>query len=47
MPINVYGISSNISESKIDTSLVVQKLFLRTKYIEADIEEVIDMKKTI
>ena len=29
MPINVFGNSSNNSEHKIDTSLFVQKLYLR------------------
>ena len=44
MPINVFGNSSNISEHKIDTSLFVQKPYLRTNYIEANIEEDIDLK---
>ena len=44
MPINVFGNSSNNSEQKIDTSLFVQKPFLRTNYIEANIEEDIDLK---
>ena len=44
MPINVFGNSSNISEQKIDTSLFVQKPYLRTNYIEANIEEDIDLK---
>ena len=44
MPINVFGNSSNNSEQKIDTSLFVQKLYLRTNYIEANIEEDIDLK---
>ena len=44
MPINVFGNSSNNSDNKIDTSLFVQKLYLRTKYIEANIEEGIDLK---
>ena len=45
MPINVFGNSSNNSEHKIDTSLFVQKPYLRTNYIEANIEEDIDLKK--
>ena len=46
MPINVFGNSnSNSSDNKIDTSLFVQKPYLRTNYIEANIEEDIDMKK--
>ena len=45
MPINVFGNSSNNnSEQKIDTSLFVNKPYLRTKYIEANIEEDIDLK---
>ena len=44
MPINVFGNSSNSSEQKIDTSLFVQKPYLRTNYIEINIEEDIDLK---
>ena len=45
MPINVFGNSnSNDNGIKIDTSLFVQKPFLRTNYIEASIEEDIDLK---
>ena len=45
MPINVIGNSnSNNSDNKIDTSLFVQKPYLRTNYIEANIEEDIDLK---
>ena len=45
MPINVFGNSnSNISDNKIDTSMFVQKTYLRHNYIEADIEEDIDLK---
>ena len=44
MPINVFGNSSNNNDSKIDTSLFVQKPYLRTNYIEANIEEDIDLK---
>ena len=44
MAINVSGNSSNNSDKKIDTSLFVQKPYLRTNYIEADIEEDIDLK---
>ena len=44
MPINVFGNSSNNSEQKIDTSLFVQKPYLRNMYIEANIEEDIDLK---
>ena len=44
MPINVFGNSSNNSDSKNDTSLFVQKPYLRSNYIEANIEEGIDLK---
>ena len=44
MPINVFGNSSNNSDAKIDTSLFVQKPYLGTNYIEANIEEDIDLK---
>ena len=44
MPINLFRNSSNNSDNKIDTSLFVQKLYLRTKYIESNIEEDIDLK---
>ena len=44
MPINGFGNSSNSSDIYIDTSLFVQKPYLRTKYIEATIEADIDMK---
>ena len=44
MPINVFGNSSNNSANKIYTSLFVQKPYLRVNYIEASIEEDIDLK---
>ena len=44
MSINVFGNSSNFSENKTVTSLFIQKLYLRTKYLESNIEEDIDMK---
>ena len=45
MPINVFGNSSSSnSGNKIDTSLFVQKPYLRANYIEAKIEEDIDLK---
>ena len=47
MPINVFGNSSNNSDNKIDTSLFVQKPYLRTNYIEGNIEEDIDLKNNI
>ena len=44
MPINVFGNSFYDNNNKIDTSLFVQKPYLRTNYIEANIEENIDLK---
>ena len=44
MPINVFGNSSNNSDKKIDTSFFVQKPYLRSNYIESNIEEDIDLK---
>ena len=45
MPINVFGNSnSNDNGNKLDTSLFVQKRYLRTNYIEANIEVGIDLK---
>ena len=45
MPINVFGNSnSNDNGIKIDTSLFVQKPYLRTNYIDANTEEDIDLK---
>ena len=44
MPINVFGNSSNNSDNKIDTSMFVQKPYLRTNHIESNIEEDIDLK---
>ena len=45
MPFNVFGNSnSNNSDNKFDTSLFVQKPYLRTNYIESNIEEDIDLK---
>ena len=42
MPINIFGDSFRDNKNKTDTSLFVQKHYLRTKYIEANIEEDID-----
>ena len=46
MPINVFGNSSSSHDNgnRIDTSLFVQKPYLRTNYIESNIEEDIDLK---
>ena len=45
LPIKVFGnISSSYDNSKSDTSLFVQKPYLRTNYIESSIEENINMK---
>ena len=43
MPINVFG-NSNSNGNKIDTSLFVQKPYLRTNFIESEIEEDIDLE---
>ena len=43
MPISVFGTDSHDNNKKIDTSLFVQKPYLRTNYIEANIEEEIDL----
>ena len=39
MPINVFGNSSNNIDNKIETSLFVEKPYIRINYIEANIEE--------
>ena len=46
MPFNVFGNSSSSHDNgtKIDPSLFVQKPYLRTNYIEANIEEDVDLK---
>ena len=45
MRIDVFGNShSNDSGNKIDTSIFVQKPYLRTNYIETNIEENINLK---
>ena len=44
MPINVFGNSSINSDNKIDTSLFVQKPYLRSNYIASYIEEDIDLR---
>ena len=46
MPINLFGNSaySHDNDNEIDTSLFVQKPNLRSNYIEANIEEDIDLK---
>ena len=44
MPINVFGNSSHDKNNEIDTSIFVQKLYLRTYYKESNIEEHNDSK---
>ena len=44
MPINVFGNSNNNDNNKIDTKLFVQKPYLRSNYIEEDINHDIDLK---
>ena len=49
MSYKVFGNSSSSRDdgNKIDTSLFVQKLYLRTIYTESNIEEKIDLKINI
>ena len=49
MPIIVFGNkpSSYDNANKIDKNLFVQKPYPRSNYLEANIEEDIDLKKTI
>ena len=42
MPINVFGNFSNNSDYKIDTTLFVQKTYLRTINIESNIEDILN-----
>ena len=44
MPRSVFGNGSNNSENIKDTSMFVQKIYFRTKYIETYIEEDVDLK---
>ena len=46
MPINIFGSSSSSYDNgkKTDTSLFVQKHYLRTKYVESNFVEDIDLK---
>ena len=44
MPIKVFGNSSHDNTIKIDTSLIVQKPYLRSNHIKAIIEKDIDLK---
>ena len=44
MPPNVFRNSSNNSDNKIDTFVFVQKPYLRSNYIDCNIEEDIDLK---
>ena len=45
MPINLFGNSNSSNNgNKIDTSLFVQKPYLRANYLESDVEEDIDLK---
>ena len=44
MPNNVFGNSSHDNNNEIDPFLFVQKHYLRTNYIESNIEENIDLK---
>ena len=44
MPINVFETSSHDKKDKTDTSLLVQKPYLRTNFRESNIEEDLDLK---
>ena len=44
MPIKVFGISCHDNINRFDTSIFVQKPYLRTNFIESFIEEDIDLK---
>ena len=45
MPINVFGNSNqNNNNNKMDASLFVQKPYMRTNYIESNLEEDIDLR---
>ena len=44
MPIKLFGNSSHDNLIKIDTSVFVQKPYLRSNYIESNIEEDLDLK---
>ena len=44
MPKTVFGKYSNDNNNKIDTSLFVQKPYMRAEYIESKIEEDIDLR---
>ena len=39
--------SSHDSGNKIDNSLIVQKPYLKSNYLESNVEEDIDLKKSI
>ena len=48
MPMNVFGNSnSNNSDKKIGTSLFVQKPYLRSNYLESNMEEDINLKNQL
>ena len=44
MPLNVFGNSSHDNNNKFDTGMFAHKPYLRTDFIEAKIEEDIDLK---
>ena len=37
MPMSFFGISSHVNNHKINTSIFVQKPYLRTNYIESNV----------
>ena len=44
---NVFGNRLKIYENNVDTSLIVQKPYMRTIYVDTKFEEDIDMKKQL
>ena len=42
---NVFGSTYSTNQANLDTTLFVQKPYLRTNYLESDMEEDIDMKQ--
>ena len=47
MPINLVGSSAHDNKNKIDTTVFVQNPYLRTIYIESNIEEDVDLKNQL
>ena len=47
MPINIFGNSSHNDNIKIDTSILLQKPYLRIKYIESKLKKMMTSKINI